>query len=204
MQNLLTRLFNFPFVDHDDIVDALSMLILYVFLDLKYSVYGKSFNDLNMIASKPENCEYSTVFFNKEGDNWKVLDIGIKYGEITKLIVLRETTWVSNIETGLKLLKEFAPDKNVFIDASIDSLGGIYTDEVSCERYNIYDFNLSIINLNLALSNKKVLIDNSCRLTKTDIENFKYDNKDTGKYRTNRDGFVACIRTAMVYYGGIN
>lgn len=204
MQNLLTRLFNFPFVDHDDIVDALSMLILYVFLDLKYSVYGKSFNDLNMIDSKSEKCEYSTVFFNKEGDNWKVLDIGIHYGEITKLVVLRETSWVSNIETGLKLLKEFAPDKNVFIDASIDSLGGIYTDEVSCERYNIYDFDLSIINLNLALSNKKVLIDNSCRLTKTDIENFKYDSKNNGKYRTNRDGFVACIRTAMIYYGGIN
>ena len=35
--------------------------------------------------------DYSTVFFNKEGDNWKVLDIGINYGENTKIIVKEMT-----------------------------------------------------------------------------------------------------------------
>ena len=204
LQNLKTRLLNFPFVDHDDIVDALSMLILYVFLDLKYCVYGKSFTEANMIASVSEKYDYSTVFFNKDGDNWKVLDIAIKYGEITKIICLRETTWTSNIENGLKLLKEFAPDKNVFIDCSAESLGGIYTNDVICERYNVGDFDLSVTQLNLALSNKKVLLDTECKLTKTDIESFKYDIGNAGKYRTTRDGFVACLRTAMIYYGGIN
>lgn len=204
LQNLKNRLLNFPFVDHDDIVDALSMLILYVFLDLKYCVYGKSFTELNMIDSGSLTFDYSTVFFNKEGDNWKVIDIGIKYGEITKIVALRETTWTANIETGLKLLKEFAPDKNVFIDCSIDSLGGIYTDDVICEAYSVPDFDLSVIQLNLSLSNKKVLLDNNCKLTKTDIENFKYDSNNSGKYRTTRDGFVACLRIAMIYYGGLN
>lgn len=204
LQNLKTRLLNFPFVDHDDIVDALSMLILYVFLDLKYCVYGKSFNELNMIASVSENYDYSTVFFNKEGDNWKVIDLAIKYGEITKIIALRETTFVASIDNGLKLLKQFAPDKNVFIDCSAESLGGIYTDDVICERYSPGDFDLSVVQLNLALSNKKVLLDNSCKLTKTDIESFKYDVGNTGKYRTTRDGFVACLRIAIIYYGGIN
>ena len=204
LQNLKTRLLNFPFVEHDDIVDALSMLVLYVFLDLKYCVYGKSFNELNMIASVSEKYDYSTVFFNKEGDNWKVLDIAIKYGEVTKIICLREETFAASIENGLKLLKQFAPDKNVFIDCSTDSLGGIYTDDVICERYGVADFNLSVTQLNLALSNKKVLLDNSCKLTKTDLESFKYDVKDAAKYRTTRDGFVSCLRVAMTYYGGIN
>ena len=204
LQNLKMRLIQFPFVDHDDIVDALSMLILYVFLDLKYCVYGKSFNEYNLISSVSETYDYSTIFFNKEGDNWKVLDIAIKYGETTKLIVLRETSWISNIETGLKLLKHFAPDKNVFIDCSTDSLGGIYTDDVICEPYVIPDFNLSVIQLNLALSNNKVLLDQECKLTKTDIESFKYDVKDNGKFRTTKDGFVACIRVASYYYGNLN
>ena len=204
LQNLKTKLLNFPFIDHDDIVDALSMLILYVFLDLKYCVYGKSFTDLNMIDSGMFTCDYSTVFFNKEGDNWKVIDIGIKYGETTKIIALRETTFISNIENGLKLLKQFAPDKNVFIDCSADTLGGIYTDDVICERYGVADFDLSVVQLNLALSNKKVLLDNKCKLAKTDIESFKYDTNNAGKYRTTRDGFVACLRIAMTYYGGIN
>ena len=204
LQNLKTRLLNFPFVDHDDIVDAFSMLVLYVFLDLKYCVYGKSFTDANLLSSGSFTCDYSTVFFNKEGDIWKVLDIGVKYGEVTKLVALRETTWVSNIENGLKLLKEFAPDKNVFIDCSSNSLGGIYTDDVICEVYGVGDFNLSVIQLNLALSNKKVLLDQQCKLTKTDLESFKYDIKDNAKYRTTKDGFVCCLRIAMQYYGGIN
>ena len=102
------------------------------------------------------------------------------------------------------MLKEFAPDKNVFIDASMESLGGIYTDDIVCERYDVKDFDLSIINLNLALANNKVLIDKLCKLTRSDLESFKYDNNNNGKDRSNRDGFVACIRTAMIYYGGIN
>lgn len=203
LQNLKQRLINFPFVDHDDIVDAWSMLILYVFLDLKYCVYGKSFTDANMIASESEKCDYSTVFFNKEGDTWKVLDLGIKYGEIPKVIVLRETVFVASVESGLRLLKDFAPDKNVFIDCSLNSLGGIYTDDVICEAYSVANFELSVTQLSLALSNKRVLLDHKCKLCKTDIESFKYDTKDAGKFRTNKDGFVACLRVAMHYYGGI-
>ena len=204
MQNLKTRLLNFPFVDHDDIVDAFSMLILYVFLDLKYCVYGKSFGDMNIIDAKAQKHDYSTVFFSKEGDNWKVADIAISYGETTRLIALREATWVSNIESGLKRLKAFAQDKNVFIDCSPESLGGIYTDDLICDRYEVPDFGLSVMQLNLALSNRKVLLDSSCHLMKTDIESFKYEVGNLGKFRTTRDGFVSCLRTAMVYYGGIN
>ena len=115
LQNLKSRLINFPFVDHDDIVDAFSMLVLYVFLDLKYCVYGKSFTESNLVDASSVPYDYSTVFFNKEGDSWKALDIGIKYGEPSKLIALRERSWQSSVEAGLKLLKDMAPDKNVFI-----------------------------------------------------------------------------------------
>lgn len=204
LQLLKSRILNFPFVEHDDIVDAFSMLILFIFLDLKYCVYGKSFNDLNIIDSRTRKFDYTTVFFNKEGDDWKVLDIGIEYGEISKIVVLRETKWTSSIDTGMKMLKAFAPDKNVFIDCSEESLGGIYTDDVICEPYHAADFNLSVTQLNLALSGKRVLIDGNCKLLKIDLENFKYDTKDNGKFRTTRDGYIACLRIAMIYYGGIN
>lgn len=204
LQNLKTRLINFPFVEHDDIVDALSMLILFIFLGLKYSVYGRSLNDYNIISKESENYDYSTVFFNREGDNWKVLDIGIKYDLLTKLIALREYTFIASIEKGLKLIKEFAPDKNVFIDCSIDPVGLIYTDDYAIERYGAGEFEKSVNELNLAIANNKVLLDNHCKLTKGDLENFKYDERTPGKFKTDRDGFVACLRTAMTYYGGIN
>ena len=92
----------------------------------------------------------------------------------------------------------------MFIDSSVEPIGNIYTDDLIVEKYNIYDFEASVNELNLALANQKVLLDTHCRLTKGDLENFKYDKKDTRKFRTDRDGFVACLRTAMTYYGGIN
>lgn len=204
LQNLKSRLINFPFVEHDDIIDALSMLILYIFLDLKYCVYGRSFNDFNIISKDEIKVDYTTIFFNKEGDTWKILEIGISYDIITKLIVLREEKVIASMKEGLKKLKEFAPDKNVFIDCSFDSLGSLYTDNTVIEHYNINDFEKSVIDLNLALSNKKILLDTHCKLTKGDLENFKYDKKIPGKFITEKDGFIACLRTAMTYFGGIN
>lgn len=204
LQKLKQRLINFPFVEHDDIVDALSMLILYLFLDLKYSVYVRSLNDMNIISKENQSIDYSTVFFNREGDTWKVLDIGIKYDLYTKLVVLRELTFIASIEKGLGIMKEFAPDKNVFIDCSKDPVGLIYTDDLAIEHYDTGEFEKSVTSLNLAIANKNVLFDNHCKLVRGDLEDFKYDKRTPGKFLTTRDGFVSCLRTAMSYYGGIN
>ena len=50
-----------------------------------------------------------------------------------------------------------------------------------------------------------MLIDKSCVITKSDIENFKFSkSKDENvKYVTMKDGAIANIRTALKYYGGI-
>ena len=158
----------------------------------------------NITSKEKEDYDYSTTFFNREGDNWKVLDIGIKYDLLTKLIVLREYTFIASIEKGLQMIKAFSPDKNVFIDCSVEPVGLIYTDDLSIEYYKVNDFEKSVNELNLALANNKILFDRHCRLAQGDLEDFKYDKKNPGKFRTNRDGFVACLRTAMTYYGGIN
>jgi hypothetical protein len=71
LRNLKQRLLNFPFVEHDDIVDAFSMLVLFVFMDRRNMVYGRSFNDENVVDADSYDSKYSTIFFNKEGDLWK-------------------------------------------------------------------------------------------------------------------------------------
>ena len=207
LQNLKQRLLAMPNVQHDDIVDAISMLINYVFNDIKYSVYGKAFNDYNIVDTNNESYDYSTVFFNKDGDTWKVLKIGIKYGLISKLIILKEKSFIANINDGLNLLHDFSPDDNVFIDCSTsEGLIGIYSDTTIIERYVPDDFDKSVTDLNYAFAQNKILVDQSCKLTQADIENFKFDKKNTNgfKYATNKDGFVACLRSAMKYYGGLS
>ena len=57
----------------------------------------------------------------------------------------------------------------------------------------------------MAFGKKAVLIDRRCGGVKADIESFKFAKMKTEemKYTTEKDGFVACIRTALKYYGGI-
>lgn len=209
MQNLITRLLNFPFVEHDDITDAFSMLVLFVFMDRRYMVYGRSFNEYNVINVSNNDDEllttsYDAVFFNKEGDTWKVLRIGVQYAVETKLIVKEERRFKGSIEEGLSLLKSFASDKSVFIDCSAtDAMNGMVAKNVSIERYNDIDFDKSTTRLNLAFAKKLVLVCSTCSLTKSDIENVKFSKSkdDTVKYTSTKDGFVACLRVALTYFG---
>lgn len=206
LDNLKNRLLSFPYVEHDDVVDAFSMLLLFIFMDKRYAVYGRSFNNNNIIKEGSIQCDLTTVFFNKEGDNWKSTKIGVKYGMETKLIILDEYQFKASIEEGLELLKE-RYKKKMFVDCSDgDSLRGIHNKGLYIEKYTIEDFDRSVSQLNLAFTNKRVLLSNNCKECQSEIETFKY-NKSTDdndlKYVTEKDGFIACMRVALHYYGGI-
>lgn len=214
LKNLKKRLLDFPFVEHDDITDSFSMLVLYVFMDRRYMVYGRSFNEDNVIRSHEldapsiaakARCDNTTVFFNKEGDKWKAVEIGVQYGNETHLIVKNELQFKATIDEGLDRLKEHYK-KAVYIDCSAtDALQGVFSHRAYVERYTVDDFDKSVSMLNLAFSKKRVYVYSDCVLTLTDIEAFKFSkNKDdTVKYLTMKDGFCACMRIALRYYGGI-
>jgi hypothetical protein len=175
-------------------------------MDKRYSVYGRAFNDENIIQENkiPTNL-YTTTFFNKEGDKWKVSNIAIDYSK-NELYIVNDTEFKASIKEGFKLLKKFKPDTKMFIDASAsDALQGLYEKDIIIERYIIDDFDKSVTDLSLALSKKKVKISVKAQRTKSDIEMFKFNKSkdETMKYLTEKDGFVACIRTALKYYGGI-
>lgn len=208
MQILKRKLLNFPFLDHDDIVDAFVQLTLFIFMDRKWLVYGRSFNDKNIINTYERNLTYSNIFFNREGDYWKVLEIAVDYCvDVTKLIVLRETSFKASIQDGILKMKEFAPKKTVFIESnSIESLYGLYSEKVSIENYAPTDFEKSVASLQLGLGKKQILIMKDCKNLQVDLDTFKYDkSKDENvlKFKTQKDGFIACLRTAVNFYGGI-
>ena len=206
IQNLIQRLLNFPFVEHDDIVDAFSQLILFCFMDKRYMVYGRAFNDNNIVDTSDKQNLFSTTFFNKEGDIWKICTIGIDYGIDTKLYVMKELRFKGSVKDGLEALRRFAPNDSVFVDCSeTEAMYGMTDKNISIVRYTIEDYDKSISQMNLAFANKKVLVDKHCHLTQNDIESFKFSKSkdDNVKYITKKDGFVACLRVAMHYFGGI-
>lgn len=206
LKNLTQRLLAFPFVEHDDIVDAFSQLVLFVFMDKRYMVYGRAFNDNNIADTSKLKDDYSTVFFNKEGDIWKIARIVVEYGIETKLYVTKELRFKGSVKDGLAELKKFAPDKSVFIDCSeTEAMYGMTDKDISVEKYMIDDFDKSVSQMNLAFAKKRVLLDKACHLVQNDIEAFKFSKSkdDNVKYITKKDGFVACLRVALHYFGGI-
>lgn len=206
LKNLVQRLLNFPFVEHDDIVDAFSQIVLFVFMDRRYMVYGRAFNDSNIVDTSKLQHDYSTTFFNKEGDIWKIISIDVEYGLETKLYVTKELRFKGSVKDGLSALKQFSPDKSVFIDCSeTEGMYGINDKSISIEKYTIEDFDKSVSQMNLAFAKKRVLIDSKCHLTQNDIESFKFSKSkdDNVRYITKKDGFVACLRVALHYFGGI-
>lgn len=204
---LVKRLLDFPMVRHDDIIDATSMLILFAFLDKRNSVYGRSFNDDNIVSRDDKyKKDYQVTFFNREGDVWKALTVAIQYGDPTTITAIEEHEFKAGAEEGIKKLREFRPRDMLFVDCSYtDAMGGTFIQDISIERYDSDDFDKQVLDLSLGFSKKRVRITNECVLTKNDIEMFKYaaSTSEQAKYRTTRDGFVACLRIAMRYFGGI-
>lgn len=202
LENLVRRLLDFPFVQHDDIVDAFSMLVLFVFLDKRFAVYGRTFNDKN-ITSLKHNVSQNTTFFNREGDIWRISEIAVDY-LTNRLYVINESEFKASIKDAVNEMKKFNKSNSVFIDSSIsDAMGGFYTQDAYVERYEIDDFEKSVSNLSLAFSKSQVIVYNHCVNTRRDIEMFKYakSKDETSKFLTEKDGFVANLRTAMLYFG---
>lgn len=82
---------------------------------------------------------------------------------------------------------------------------GMTEKNISVVRYTTEDFDKSVSQINLAFSKKRILIDKKCHLIQNDIEAFKFSKSkdDNVRYLTTKDGFVACLRIALLYFGGI-
>lgn len=200
LDNLVKRLLSFPYVKYDDIVDAFSMLVLYVFLDKRNNVYARSFNSKNVIFDTPDKV-VSYLFINKVGRYFKVSQIGINYSTNT-LYVLNELEIKGNeLEVANAIKSKFASTKYL-IDTSATPLGN-KLDNLILEQIEIKDFHASIVALDSFFVKKEILIHRNCRRTISDIESFKWDIKkdENVTYITEQDGFVRNIRGAMKFLG---
>lgn len=203
MQTLVSKLLAFPFVEHDDVVDAFTQLVSYSYLERRLSVYGKALNDFNF-TEEPKGKGYSNIFFNKEGDLWKVAEIEVFYSNETKIYVKREIQFKADLNEGLAQIKQFAPKAKVIVDVSQDdALGGLYSKDFTIVHEKVRDFEKSVSDLNLSLGMKTTLLNKDCVLTKADLDNFRFakTKDETARFKTQKDGFVACIRIARKYYG---
>ena len=199
--NLKQRLLQFPFVKNDDIVDAFSMLILYVFLDKRNNVYLRSFTSENIVEELPNNI-HSTIFVNKENNYFKISEIGIDYSN-NILYVIRDAEIKCNNNEIVDHILELNSTKEYYVDVSNIPLNIIDKRTIQ-DRYVLTDtFNESTDILNTLFSTKSVKVLKTCKRTISDIERFKWlvNNNEDIKYITENDGFIKNIRVAVRYLG---
>ena len=199
--NLKQRLLQFPFVKNDDIVDAFSMLILYVFLDKRNNVYLRSFTSENIVEELPNNI-HSTIFVNKENNYFKISEIGIDYSN-NILYVIRDAEIKCNNNEIVDHILELNSTKEYYVDVSNIPLNIIDKRTIQ-DRYVLTDtFNESTDILNTLFSTKSVKVLKTCKRTISDIESFKWlvNNNEDIKYITENDGFIKNIRVAVRYLG---
>ena len=123
--SLIARLLEFPFVKYKDIVDAFTMIILYFFVDVQFSVFYRSLNDSNIIqtsdVARDQNNKYivtrhdgSQVRYNtidgavlKYGDVWKLVKVAVTYAKGGMFTILDSKTFRADIAQATIDIKEF-------------------------------------------------------------------------------------------------
>lgn len=203
LDNLVKRLVAFPFVEYDDIVDAFSQLVNYVFVNKTFGMFDKSFTDKNLMSIDESvlfSRRESYVAVVRKGTLFKMLKAHYNFEEDT-FYVTEELTLRTDDATALSTLATFS-GRSQIVDATKDN-----------HLYNMFSGRLNIMNntderplmeqltqLNSAFSMNKIVIGRNCVELRRDIDSLILDQNalKAGDMKLKQDeGLVACLRVIV-------
>lgn len=207
---LISQLIKFPFVVHDDIVDAFSQLVLYHFTQRTAGVYTNCFTYQNIIATSEKLPTTNQCIFSASlaGNTIKIIQVRM---EKEKFIVCAE--WQV---TGLEQFEEFyintLKSAPVFIDASYENAlyGIIGNPRIILRKFNDRDRDKSIQLLKVGFYKKKILVEKQCTQTINDISKLRIVQtmaqmqKGTQVIETVDEGFAGCVRAVITTQKGLS
>lgn len=203
LENLVQRITSFPFVKNDDIVDAFSQLVNYVFVNKTFGMFDKSFTDKNLMSIDQAvmlSRRETYVAVNRKGTLFKMLKVHYDFAEDT-FYVLEEVVLRTDDSTAYRTIMQFAGNSTI-IDATKDS-----------HLYNMFASKLNILNntddrpmmeqltqLNSAFSMAKIVISRNCVELRRDIDSLALDQNKLkkGEMKLKGDeGLVGCLRVIV-------
>ena len=190
---LIQRLLDFPFVRYKDIVDAFSMLLLYIFVDNQFSVFYRSLTDDNIIPieniSMDNSGKYNVVLKNsktvryqtidgailKYGDVWKCLKIAVSYTGGGTFTVIDSRTLRANPAEAVDFIKDWFKGCRMLFDPN-GNLSGILkiAKLTSCPDIEQEEF-MVLIQSGLAKGNLKFL--SSCSEVISDLKQVRWNKE---------------------------
>jgi len=199
MKHLRTRLLNFPFVDHDDLVDGMSQLILFVFGDTKYQVYYRSFNDDLVIEPYDITRKRKDYAITKDGKSWKILEVVIEKND--DFIATNEWEFYGSRIQVIDHIRPLLRKATRIYDATYNRevyqtlMNKMYIQPIS------YDLDKTITTLRVGFSTGHVKIFNTNKKTIADIELTKYSkvSYDKGELKLAKPdlNFAGCLRVIL-------
>ena len=208
---LIERLKDYPLVEHDDIIDAFSQMVIYHFTMKQIGVYTGSFtfeNIIDDIVRKPGEVVFYEFAATIVADKIKVIAVN---HDLTKDEFVIEKEWQF---TDLQIFEEFCKENarfgNLFIDASIQSRlkSVIFSNMVYLTSFEDEDKDSSINLVRAGFYKKKIKVCKSCVNTRADISRIRFTNdsveEGSNKVSTLDEGFAGCIRALITYDKGIN
>lgn len=202
---LVSRLTAFPFVKHDDIVDAFSQLINYIFVQKAFGLFDKSLGDENYLPINFDRKLVKNVYTSviKEGFEYGLLKVGYEYSNDT-FYILEEKTFRGDDVQAIEQIKAFARGTRATIDATKDNL--LYNAFISRLKIlndsDIRNLSSQIAQLNMGFSARHIKFPRNCVEFRNDLDRISWDENAliNGVERLkSKQRLVACLR-AIVYF----
>lgn len=204
MKKLIDRLTTFPFVKHDDIVDAFSQLINYIFVQRSFGLFEKSLSENNYIK---EDVSLFTkniyVAVTREGFEYAALKVAYEYTS-DSFYVIDEMIYRGDDMTAIANIKNFATGARAVIDASKDNI--LYETFIRklplVNNTDSRNLSQQIAQLNLGFATNQIKYARHCVEFRSDLDRISWDDNALAngiEKLKNRERLVSSLK-AIVYF----
>jgi len=197
LKHLEDMLLKFPFVKHDDVVDACSQVVLYLYTDAELKIYGRQFDEDNIIDNYDYTNSIIDVAIFKAGTTWKLAEIVQDYAH-DEFIVVNEHILHGTTTALLPELTRIIRGKRLIYEAGTE----VYTalmGKISVQP-NYTKLIDTISSVKNGLDKNKIKVVRHCKNTISDIETFRWSRDSFDKDPQNpnpvtlNDGLAGCLR----------
>lgn len=202
LEDVLTK---FPFLRYDDLVDAFSQGILFVYTDSELKIYGRQFDENNII----DRCTHGNlpidIAIHKKANKWKVLEVAQNYNN-DEFIVVNEHLYTGKSQEVIPHILEIAKGKRMIYESGSE-VYNLLMGHLPVEP-NYHKIDPTILSVRNGLVKNKIKVMRHCKNTIADIEIFRYSRQsyDRGEPKpiTLDDGFAGCLRVVVAANKGEN
>jgi len=208
LKMLISRITSFPFVKHDDIVDAFSQLINYVYVQKSFGLFDKSVSENNYLPASFDISVVKNTYVSviRDGFEYGLLKVGYEYSNDT-FYILEEKIFRGDDMMAINLIKEFSKGSRSIIDATKGNV--LYDAFISRLRIlNDTDgrpLSAQIAQLNMGFASHRIKFSRQCIELRGDLDRMLWDDAAlmNGQEKLkNKQRLVACLRATVYFVKG--